>query len=84
MTAQMAAYKIFYLPWLAAIAPMPIAARNWRRAMLPIFVTAGTLAAIVFFYLHLPNPKFWIAASAYRVLLTPLMSLAVASAAMSE
>ncbi len=84
MVAQMASYKMFFLPWLAALAPIPFGARNVHRGMLPLLVAAGTLAATLFFYLHLPNPKFWIFASAYRVLLTPLMSLAVASAAMSE
>jgi len=79
-----ASYGTYYLPWLALIAVMAFGARNWRRAALPLLVTAGTTAAIVFFYLHSTDPSFWIASSATRVLLVPLASFAVATAAMSE
>jgi hypothetical protein len=79
-----ASYGTYYLPWLALIAVMAFGAHNWRRAALPLLVTAGTTAAIVFFYLHSTDPSFWIASSATRVLLVPLASFAVATAAMSE
>jgi hypothetical protein len=79
-----ASYGTYYLPWLALIAVMAFGERNWRRAALPLLVTAGTTAAIVFFYLHSTDPSFWIASSATRVLLVPLASFAVATAAMSE
>jgi len=76
-------YAAGYLPFLAAAAPL-IFNRNWRRAALPLLVTAGSLASSVYVYLHMPDPTFFIASSAHRLLLTPLMSLAVASAAASE
>jgi hypothetical protein len=86
-TLRMANYKAFFLPWLASLAPL-VLGRNFRRAALPLLVAAGSLAATLFFYLHidvnLATPKWWIAASAERVLLTPLMALAVAAAAASE
>jgi hypothetical protein len=86
-TLRMAGYKAFFLPWLASLAPL-VLGRNYRRAALPLLVAAGSLAATLFFYLHidvnLASPKWWIAASAERVLLTPLMALAVAAAAASE
>jgi hypothetical protein len=40
-----------------------------------------TFAAAFFFYIHLPDPTWWILASAPRVLLTPLAALLIASAA---
>ena len=50
-----------------------------------VFVAAGTIAYILFFYMHPDaNRDFWIAVSAERVLLTPLAALAVAAAASSE
>jgi hypothetical protein len=84
---RMASYHAFYLPWLAALAPLA-AGRVWRRAALPLLVAAGSFAYIFFFYLHidvrLGDPAWWVASSAERVLLTPLMALVVAAAAASE
>jgi len=82
-TAKTASYGTFYLPWLSVLAPLPFL-RNFRRAALPLLTAGGLFAAVLFFYLHQPDPGFWIASSAERVLLSPLMALLVATAAASE
>lgn len=74
-----AQYGIYWLPWLAALAL--IAAGRPRRAALPIAVAILTTGAAVFFYIHTPDPRWWIASSAPRVLLTPLCCLLIAAAA---
>jgi hypothetical protein len=81
--ARQVKYEALYLPWIAVAAPFAIA-RNWRRAALPLLAAAGTTASAIFFYLHQADPSWWIASSAERVFLTPLMCLAVAGAAASE
>jgi hypothetical protein len=82
--AKTASYHAYYLPWLAVLAPLAFAKR-WKRAALPLLVAAGSIAYILFFYMHGDaNRDFWIAVSAERVLLTPLAALAVAAAATSE
>jgi hypothetical protein len=84
MLARTASYHAYYLPWLAVLAPLAFAKR-FRRAALPLLVAAGSLACILFFYMHADaNRDFWIIVSAERVLLTPLAALAVAAAAASE
>jgi hypothetical protein len=82
-TLRQASYDVAYVPWIATLAPLAIT-RRIRRATLPLIVAAGTLASVLFFYLHADNPSWWIEASAQRVLLTPLVCLVVASAAASE
>lgn len=76
-----ASYEIYWLPWIAPL--VIIAAGDYRRAFLPLTVSVLTLAAIVYFYTHADDPAFWIASSAQRVLLTPLVALLVAAAAAS-
>jgi hypothetical protein len=87
ITLRSAGYGAFYLPWLAAAAPLPFG-RNWRRAALPLLMAAGSVAYTLFFYLHpgpaVAAPAWWIEASAGRVLLTPLACLVVAAAAATE
>jgi hypothetical protein len=82
-----ASYEACYLPWLASLVPLALG-RSWRRAALPLLVAAGSLAYTFFFYLHMDarmaDPVWWVASSAERVLLTPLMALVVAAAAASE
>src|SRR5262249_2936642 len=80
---DLASYSVAYLPWIALLVPM-IFARNFRRAAMPLLVTAGSLAAAVYVYCHMPDPTFFIDSSAHRLLLTPLMTLSVATAASSE
>jgi hypothetical protein len=83
LTARFASYQSFYLPWLAAAVPLALG-RNYRRAALPLLATAGWLAAILYFYLHEPDPTLLIALSAHRLLIMALAFLVVASAAASE
>lgn len=77
--ADRASYKVYWLPWLAAAAPL-LAPPFRRRALFPLLVAGGSLASTFFFYLHDPHPAFWIATSAERILVTPMMCIAVASA----
>jgi hypothetical protein len=82
-TARQASYGAFYLPWLAALAPLS-STRNFRRALLPLLTGIGVIVYTLYFYLHDANPAWWIASSAERVLLTALACFVVASAAASE
>lgn len=82
-TARSSSYGAFYLPWIAAVAPLSVV-RNFRRALLPLLTAAGVVAYTLFFYLHVTDALFWIESSAERVLLTALMCLVVATAAASE
>jgi len=82
--ARQASYHAYYLPWVAVLAPL-VFAKRWKRAALPLLVAAGSIAYVLFFYMHLDaNRDLWIAVSAERVLLTPLAAFAVAAAAASE
>jgi hypothetical protein len=87
LVAKQVDYRTFYLPWLAAIAPLawgrPSTAQR-RRASLPLLTAAGAVAYTLYFYLHTDTPALWITWSAERVMLTPLMALVVASASASE
>lgn len=78
--AKSASYGAFFLPWIAAAAPLLIS-RRWRAAALPLAVAVLTVGCTLFFYVHGHDPRWWIKASGDRVLLTPLMCLVVASAA---
>ena len=82
-TLRQASYKVAYVPWIATLVPFAIGT-NRRRALLPLIVAIGTTAFTLFYYLHDASPSWWIAASAQRVLLTPLACLVVAAAAASE
>lgn len=82
-TFQLAGYEAAYLPWIAPLVLLGFG-RNFRRAALPLLVAIGSIGYILFFYFHNADPKWWIASSAMRVLLTPVACLAVASAAASE
>jgi len=82
--ARQASYHAYYLPWLAVLVPL-VFAKRWKRAALPLLVAGGSIAYILFFYMHPDaNRDLWIAVSAERVLLTPLAAFAVAAAAASE
>lgn len=78
--AKAAAYDLYGLPWLVPIVLIAIAPHR-RNAALPLMIAFLTFAAAFFFYIHLPDPTWWILASAPRVLLTPLAALLIASAA---
>jgi hypothetical protein len=78
--ARAATYELYGLPWIVPIVLIAIAP-NRRNAALPLFIALLTFAAAFFFYIHVPDPTWWILASAPRVLLTPLAALLIASAA---
>ena len=77
--ASVASYDLLWLPWLVPI--VLVATGDRRRAALPLGVAILTLGAATFFYLHAPDPAWWIESSAPRVLLTPLAALTVAGIA---
>jgi hypothetical protein len=75
-----ASYELYGLPWLVPIV-LILFAPNRRNAAIPLIVSFLTFGAAIFFYLHIPDPAWWIRDSAPRVLLTPLTSLLIASVA---
>ncbi len=77
--AKAASFELWGLPWLAPI--VLVAMGNVRRALFPLLVAIMTLGVAVFFYIHLPDPEWWILSSAPRVLLTPLTALLIAAVA---
>ena len=81
--AKTASYGVYGLPWIAAIALIAIGDTP-RAAALPIVVSILTIGAAIFFYIHMPDPRVWIAGSGERVLLTPLCALLIAAAAASR
>ena len=76
-------YEAFYLPWLAAAAPL-LFAQSFRRAAFPLLVALGSFAYSILFYMNEAQPAWWILASVERVMMTTLACLVVASAAASE
>ena len=78
--AKAATYDLYGLPWIVPIVLIAIAPYR-RNAALPLMIAILTFGAAFFFYIHLPDPTWWILASAPRVLLTPLTALLIASAA---
>lgn len=78
--AKTATYELWGLPWLVPLVLLALG-RNRHEAALPLVVTILTAGVSVFFYIHLPDPTWWILASAPRVLLTPLLALLVAALA---
>lgn len=78
--AKAASYELYGLPWIVPIVLIAIAP-NRRNAALPLLIAILTFGAAFFFYIHLPDPTWWILSSAPRVLLTPLTALVIASAA---
>jgi hypothetical protein len=82
-SAQQLSYRSFYVPWIAALGPFAVA-RSFRPAILPLLVALASLAYSLYFYLHEPNPLWWIQSSAERVMTTTLLCFVVATAAASE
>lgn len=78
--AKAASYELYGLPWIVPIVLIAIAPHR-RNATLPLLIAILTFGAAFFFYIHLPDPTWWILSSAPRVLLTPLTALVIASAA---
>ena len=77
--AKAASYDLWGLPWIVPI--VLVALGNVRRALFPLLVAILTFGAAIFFYIHLPDPTWWILSSAPRVLLTPLAALLIAAVA---
>lgn len=78
--AKTATFELWGLPWLVPLVLLAMG-RNLREAALPLVVMLLTIGVSVFFYIHLPDPTWWILASAHRVLLTPLLALLIAALA---
>lgn len=77
--AANAGYGLYGLPWIIPL--VLIAFGDVRRALFPLSIAVLTTGVVVFFYLHEPDPGFWIASSASRVLQTPLAALLIAAIA---
>jgi hypothetical protein len=77
MVTRAGMYNLYGFPWIAPLL-LVILTRS-RRAAFPLVVTLLTLGATLFFYIHVDDPAWWIAASAPRVLLTPLTALLIAA-----
>lgn len=77
LLAKTGRYELWWLPWL--IPAELVAMGNVRRAAAPLLIALLTFGAAVFFYIHLPDPTWWILSSAPRVLLTPLTALLIAA-----
>jgi hypothetical protein len=75
-----ASYDLYGLPWIVPIVLIAVAPQR-RKAALPLIIAILTFGAAIFFYIHLPDPTWWILSSAPRVLLTPLTALLIASTA---
>lgn len=75
-----ASYHSFYAPWIAAIA-LIVASRARLRDVAPhLFIAGAFVLVIIATYLHdVSNVRAWISSSANRVLLTPLLVLALAA-----
>ena len=54
---------------------------NVRRALVPVAIAVLTTGATVYFYVHYPDPVWWIESSSPRVILTPLLALLIGAMA---
>jgi hypothetical protein len=77
--AKVAKFELFWLPYLVPIALIVIG--NWRRALVPVSIALLTTGATVYFYVHYPDPVWWIESSSPRVILTPLVALLIGAIA---
>ena len=71
--AKVAKFNLWWLPYLVPI--VLIAFGNVKRALVPIAIALLTTGATVYFYVHYPDPVWWIESSSPRVILTPLLAL---------
>jgi hypothetical protein len=71
--AKVAKFELWGLPYLVPIAL--IAFGNWRKALAPVSIALLTTGATVYFYVHYPDPVWWIESSSPRVILTPMLAL---------
>ena len=76
---KVARYNVYWLPWIIPVVLLILG--NARRALIPLSICILTLGATVYFYIHYPDPVWWIESSSPRVLMTPLLALTMAAAA---
>jgi hypothetical protein len=76
---KVATFELWGLPYLIPIAL--IALGNWRKALVPVSIAILTSGATVYFYVHYPDPVWWIESSSPRVILTPLLALLIGAVA---
>lgn len=77
--AKVAKFNLWWLPYLVPI--VLIAIGNVRRALVPVAIALLTTGATVYFYVHYPDPVWWIESSSPRVILTPLLALLIGAMA---
>ncbi|MGZ5472362.1 MAG: hypothetical protein ACXW31_00235 [Thermoanaerobaculia bacterium] len=77
--AKVAKFNLWWLPYLVPI--VLIAIGNVRRALVPLSIALLTTGATVYFYVHYPDPVWWIESSSPRVILTPLLALLIGAIA---
>lgn len=77
--AKVAKFELWWLPWLVPI--VLIAFGNVRKALVPLSIFLLTCCATVYFYVHYPDPVWWIESSSPRVIQTPLLALLIAAVA---
>lgn len=77
--AKVAKFELWGLPYLIPIAL--IALGNIRKALVPVSIAVLTSGATVYFYVHYPDPVWWIESSSPRVILTPLLALLIGAIA---
>jgi hypothetical protein len=70
---RVAKFELWWLPYLVPLAL--IAFGNWRKALAPLSIALLTTGATVYFYVHYPDPVWWIESSSPRVILTPMLAL---------
>lgn len=77
--AKVAKFNLWWLPYLVPIALIAIG--NVRRALVPLSIALLTSGATIYFYVHYPDPVWWIESSSPRVILTPLLALVIGAIA---
>ncbi|HET8798570.1 MAG TPA: hypothetical protein VFO89_12830 [Thermoanaerobaculia bacterium] len=77
--AKVARFESWWLPWIVPV--VVIALGNVRRAAVPLAIAVLTSCATIYFYIHYPDPVWWIESSSPRVILTPLLALLIGAVA---
>lgn len=77
--AKVAKFNLWGLPYLVPI--VLIAVGNARRALVPVSIALLTTGATIYFYVHYPDPVWWIESSSPRVILTPMLALLIGAVA---
>ena len=77
--AKVAKFELYWLPYLVPV--VLILLGNARKAIAPVSIALLTSGATVYFYVHYPDPVWWIESSSPRVILTPMLALLVGAMA---